>query len=382
MAVTLFLLALVILLPESVTKRGGAERWIRIGPIGVQPSEIAKLSLIVYLASWLMGRGAKLRSMTISLIPFTVIMGIVLALVMMQPNLSTSIILGVIGVSVYFAAGANLVHIIAGLFLGGGLGLVLMQTAAYRLERFLVYQDPWKYYRDGGFQPIHAMYALASGGWIGRGLGQSRQKFNWLPSAHADAIYSVIGEELGIIGTMLVLIAFLYLAYRGFRIASRSPDPFAALVAVGITAWLTFQAFVNMAVVAQVIPFTGVTLPFISYGGSSLAMSLFAVGILLNISKYVDDQPPELVPTAESRPQAVKRRPIAAIPALAAFMRRRNGGTRVSSASRSFGFSRKVVSNPNERATGWRRLSSVPASRTGRGARRRPTTLAGSWRKH
>ena len=382
MAVTLGMLILVILLPESVTKRGGAERWIRLGPIGVQPSEVAKLSLIVYLASWLMGRGAKLRSMTISLLPFTVIMGIVLALVMLQPNLSTAIILGVIGVAIYFAAGASLVHIIAGLILGGSLGWVLMQTASYRLERFLVYKDPWKYYREGGFQPIHAMYALASGGWTGRGLGQSRQKFNWLPSAHADAIYSVIGEELGIIGTMLVLIAFLFLAYRGFRIASRSADPFGALVAVGITSSLTFQAFVNMAVVAQVIPFTGVTLPFISYGGSSLAMSLFSVGILLNISKYVDDQPPESIPAVESRPQARKRRPIAVLPALATFMRRRNRGTRVSSASRSFGFSRKVAATPNERAAGWRRLSSVPAQRTGRGARPSPRAVTGSWRKH
>jgi cell division protein FtsW len=365
MAVTLFLLILVILLPESVTKRGGAERWIRLGPVGVQPSEIAKLSLIVYLASWLMGRGAKLRSMTISLIPFTVIMGIVLALVMLQPNLSTSIILGVIGVSVYFAAGANLWHIVAGLGLGGTLGYVLMQTASYRLERFLVYKDPWKYYRDGGFQPIHAMYALASGGWTGRGLGQSRQKFNWLPSAHADAIYSVIGEELGIIGTMLVLAAFLFLAYRGFRIASRSSDPFAALVAVGITSSLTFQAFVNMAVVAQVIPFTGVTLPFISYGGSSLAMSLFSVGILLNISKYVDDKPPEVAPSVPDRPQAVKRRPIAAFPALAALVRRGNRGPRVSSVSRRYGFSRSVTPVADARAGGWRRFSSVPAQRGG-----------------
>lgn len=382
MAATLIMLVMVILLPESVTKRGGAERWIRLGPIGVQPSEVAKLSLIVYLASWLMGRGTKLRSMTVSLLPFAIIMAIVLSLVMLQPNLSTTIILGVIGVSVYFAAGANLVHIIGGLILGSGMGYLLMTTAAYRMERFLVYQDPWQYYRDGGFQPIHAMYALASGGWIGRGLGQSRQKFNWLPSAHADAIYSVIGEELGIVGTILVLVTFLFLAYRGFRIASRASDPFGALVAVGITSSLTFQAFVNMAVVAQVIPFTGVTLPFISYGGSSLAMSLFSVGILLNISKYVDDQPPELPPATDSRPQAVKRRPIAAFPAIAAFMRRRNRGPRLSSTSRSFGFSRKVAAAPNERATGWRRLSSVPANRTGRGARRRATAFAGSWRKH
>lgn len=381
--VTLVLLIAVLVLPESMTKRGGAERWITFGPVGIQPTEVAKFGLVVYLASWLMGRGAKLRSMTISLVPFTIIMGVVLALVMLEPNLSTTIILGVVGSSIYFAAGASWAHIGAGVLLGGSLGWVLVQTAAYRLERFLVYKDPWSYARDGGFQPIHAMYALASGGWFGRGLGQSRQKFNWLPSAHADAIFSVIGEELGLVGTFTVLLAFLLLAYRGYRIASRSPDPFAALVAVGITSWLTFQAFVNMAVVARVIPFTGVTLPFISYGGSSLAMSLFAVGVLLNISKHVDDQPPEPVPVAEIKPQAVKRRPISPVPALAAVMRRGNRGPRVSSLSRRFGFSRTVARSDDAPKLGWRRLASAPSSRSARTHARRRIAPAptSSWRR-
>jgi cell division protein FtsW len=372
---TLVLLILVILLPESITKRGGAERWITVGPIGIQPTEIAKFSLVIYLASWLCLRGHKMRSMTISLIPFATIMGIILALVMLQPNLSTAIILGVIGVAIYFAAGANLAHIGAGLVLGSSLGWILMKTAAYRLERFIVFQDPWAFPRDGGFQPIHAMYALASGGWIGRGLGQSRQKFAWLPSAHADAIFSVIGEELGLLGTLAVLIAFLLFTYRGLRIATRSTDPFAALVAVGITTWLTFQAFVNMAVVAQVIPFTGVTLPFISYGGSSLAMCLFATGVLLNISKHVDDQPPEPVAVVAPRSQAKRQRQIPALPGLpgfATFMRGWNWGPRVSGARRSVGFSRRVPRVTVAKQSGWRRLTSgavrKPASRGGRGA--------------
>ena len=400
MAVTVLLLILVIMLPESMTKRGGAERWITFGPVGIQPTELAKFSLIIYLASWLRGRGPKLRSMTISLIPFTIIMGIILALVMLQPNLSTAIILGVIGTAVYFAAGANLAHIMGGLVLGGSFGWVLIQTAAYRLERFLVYKDPWQYPRDGGFQPIHAMYGLASGGWTGRGLGQGRQKFSWLPSAHADAIYSVIGEELGLIGTMTILIGFLLLAYRGLRIAARSHDAFAALVAVGITSWISFQAFVNMAVVAQVIPFTGVTLPFISYGGSSLAMCLFAMGVLLNISKHVDDQPPEPEPVAEAKPQAYKRRAIGVLPGFAFLMRGRHRGPRVSSTSRRFGFGGRWGTRAEQRPDpskqlGWRRLSSTsrtPSARRskgllgrgtpGGGSRRRvETATAGSWRR-
>jgi cell division protein FtsW len=319
-------------------------------------------------------------------------MGVILALVMLEPNLSTAIILGVTGVAVYFAAGANLLHIGGGMILGGSLAWVFMQGAAYRLERFKVYLNPWAYPRDGGFQPIHAMYALASGGWYGRGLGQSRQKFHWLPSAHADAIFSVIGEELGLIGTLTVIAAFLLLAYRGYRIASRSKDPFAALVAVGITSWLTFQAFVNMAVVARVIPFTGVTLPFISYGGSSLAMCLFAVGVLLNISKHVDDQLPESTPVIEKRPQATRRRQVAVFPGLAALMRRGNRGPRVSSASRSFSFSRKVEPSRGVARAGWRRLSSgasrkpqrkpadrIPSGR--RSARGGNTASTGSWRR-
>jgi len=391
MGVTLALLVMVILLPESMTKRGGAERWITFGPVGIQPTEIAKFSLVIYLASWLCLRGHKMRSMTISLIPFTTIMGIILALVMLQPNLSTAIILGVIGVAVYFAAGANLVHIGAGLVLGSSLGWVLMQTAAYRLERFLVYKNPWAYARDGGFQPIHAMYALASGGWIGRGLGQSRQKFNWLPSAHADAIFSVIGEELGLLGTLTVLCAFLLFTYRGLRIATRSTDPFAALVAVGITSWLTFQAFVNMAVVAQVIPFTGVTLPFVSYGGSSLAMCLFATGVLLNISKHVDDQPPEPVPVAAPRPQAHRQRQIAAFPGLAALMRRGNRGPRVSRPGRGFSFSRRALRVTADKQSGWRRLTTATPRKgggrtsrsSGRAAstRRADTASGGAWRR-
>ena len=363
MAVTLLLLILVLVLPKSMTSRGGAERWITFGYIGIQPTEVAKLSLVVYLASWLMARGPKLKSMTISLIPFAVIMGVILALVMLEPNLSTAIILGVTGVAIYFAAGANLLHIGGGLMLGGILAWGFMQGAAYRLERFKVFQDPWAFPRDGGFQTIHAMYALASGGWFGRGLGQSRQKFNWLPSAHADAIFSVIGEELGLVGTLVVLIAFLLLAYRGYRIAARSPDPFAALVAVGITSWLTFQAFVNMAVVARVIPFTGVTLPFISYGGSSLAMCLLAVGVLLNISKHVDDQSPESSSIGRSWSQAYRSRRAAVVPDFAAFMRRGNRGSRVSRPGRRFGFSHQVQPSRGTGQAGWRRLSAGPSRR-------------------
>src|SRR3712207_4364644 len=170
-----------------------------------------------------------------------------------------------------------------------GTGWMLVQSLGHASARLQIFRDPWADPLGGGFQPIHSLYALASGGWFGRGLGQGRQKFLWLPSAHADAIYSVIGEELGLIGTLVVLGTFVLLTYRGYRIAARSSDPFAALLAVGITSWIIIQALLNMAVVSSLIPFTGQTLPFISYGGTSLAMCLFAMGVLLNVSKHVND---------------------------------------------------------------------------------------------
>ncbi len=381
MAGTLLLLIAVMVLPESVTKAGGADRWIRIGPIGIQPSELTKFTLIVYLGSWMMGRGHKLKSMTVGLLPFSIIMGVVLGMVLLQRNLSTAIILSVIGLTVFFAAGANLVHIGVGSVLAGGLGWVLMTTVDYRNVRFQVFKDPWKFARDGGFQPIHAMYALATGGLWGRGLGQSLQKFSWLPSPHADAIFSVIGEELGLIGTIGVLFAFLFLAYRGFRIAARSTDPFAALLAMGITSWICFQAFVNMAVVAQVIPFTGQTLPFISYGGSSLAMCMFATGVLLNVSKHVEDAPPAPVAVPELRPQARKRRAIALFPNLA-FMRGRHRGPRVSSTRHRFGFTHTVEPSRGGLAErGWQRWSKTARRVPQRAVVPRNSGSTSNWRR-
>lgn len=359
---TVALLVLVLLLPESMTRAGGADRWIRIGGFQFQPTEIAKFALIVYLAAWLMGRGDKLRSMTVGLIPFGLIVGLLVGIMYAQRNMSSAVMLTLIAVAVYFAAGANLVHIGVGMVGAVTVGWTLIQSLAHASARIQIFQDPWADPRGGGFQPIHSLYALASGNWFGRGLGQGRQKFLWLPSAHADAIFSVIGEELGLVGTLTVMSAFLLLAYRGYRIAARSQDPFAALLAVGITSWVTFQAFLNMAVVSSLIPFTGQTLPFISVGGTSLAMCLFAMGVLLNISKHVDDQRPEpVVSPVVERPVAAprKRRAIGLIPAFAALVRRGNRGPRVSGARRGVSFAR---TNDREAVTvstrGWRRLSS------------------------
>lgn len=386
LALTVILLVTVILLPASLSEAGGAKRWIRIGPFQFQPTEMAKFALCVYLAAWLMTRGDKLKSMTAGLIPFGMVIGVFCGIMYLQANVSSAVMLIIIGSAIYFAAGANILHIVVGLAGAGALGSLVVQTLGHAVIRLQVWSDPWAYPRDGGWQPVHSLYALASGNWYGRGLGQGRQKFLWLPSAHADAIFSVIGEELGLIGTLTLVGAFLLLAYRGYRIAARARDPFAALMAVGITSWITFQAFLNMAVVSSLVPFTGQTLPFISYGGTSLAMCLFAMGVLLNISKHVDDQQPELIVSpAVERPAAQprKRQPISLVPALSAFMRRRHRGPRISRAGGRISFARADVPPRGAVDTrGWRKFSSNAKASNKRGAPRRVSSSqsGGTWR--
>ncbi|NJK79301.1 MAG: putative lipid II flippase FtsW [Chloroflexaceae bacterium] len=301
MGAALLLLILVLVLPTSLTEVNGSRSWIRFsgGLLSVQPSEIAKLAMIIYFADWLSKRGDKIGNATYGLIPFSVLLGLVCGLVILQPDVGTTTVLLLIGGLIYFAAGANLLHIIlaigvAALAFGG-----LVNFAEN--GRILAYHNPWDYYDSYGYQPIHALYALGSGGLFGVGLGQARQKFQWLPQAHTDSIYAIIGEELGLVGTLLVLVGFAIIAYRGYRIACRSEDPFAALVAVGITSWLVFQALLNMAVTTSLVPFTGLTLPFISYGSTSLIMCMVGVGLLLNISRYTVTRQPEEKPDAWSR---------------------------------------------------------------------------------
>jgi cell division protein FtsW len=292
MAIVLVLLMLVLVLPASITTVNGSKSWIRFsgGLLSIQPSEILKLALIIYFADWLSRRGTKLGNVTYGLIPFAVMLGIVCGLVMLQPDLGTTAVLVIIGGVIYFAAGANLLHILGASGLGFAAFLILVNGMGFRNMRIAAFMDPWKYYSTFGYQPIHSLYALGSGGVFGEGLGQARQKFQWLPQAHTDAIYAIIGEEFGLIGTLLVLTGFMIIAYRGYRIAARAPEPFAALVALGITSWLVLQAFLNIAVVTSLVPFTGLTLPFISYGNTSLIMTMVAAGILLNISRHSTDR--------------------------------------------------------------------------------------------
>jgi cell division protein FtsW len=313
MGATVALLAVTLLLPADLTVVNGAKSWIRIGTFSMQPSEIAKLALIIYFANWLSKRRDKLSSFYLGLIPVGVALGVVCGLVLLGGDLGTTIVIALIGLTVYFVAGANLLHILFVAGLAVGVFLAMINAAAYRMSRIEAWRDPFANALGAGYHAVHSLLALGSGGLFGVGLGQARQKFLWLPQAHTDTIFSIIGEEFGFIGTMFIVICFLVIAYRGMRIAGRSSDPFAALLAVGITAWLVFQALINIAVVTTVIPFTGLTLPFISYGGTSLVMSMVAAGILLNISKHtserLESEPTHANPTPR-RPEALRTNPL------------------------------------------------------------------------
>ncbi|WP_298821463.1 putative lipid II flippase FtsW [Chloroflexus sp.] len=287
----LILLIAVLILPASLTEVNGARSWIRfgegwLGVFSIQPSEFAKLAMIIYFAHWFSRRSHRLGNVTYGLAPFATILGIICGLVMLQPDLGTTIIMVLIGGVIFFAAGANLLHVGGAALLGVTAFWGLIVTV--RSGRWEAFLDPWSRASAEGYQIIHSLYALASGGVLGQGVGMSRQKYMWLPQPHTDTIYAIIGEEWGLAGTVGILLVFLIIAARGYRIAARAPTPFAALVAVGITTWIVFQAFVNIAVTVALIPFTGLTLPFLSYGSSSLISCLIAVGILLNISRHVD----------------------------------------------------------------------------------------------
>lgn len=286
----MFLATLVLLIavfmPVIGKSFGGAHRWLGLGDVVFQPSEIVKLTFIIYLASWLEKRGQRVGSFHAGFLPFIFLMFILGFLIMSQPDLGTlSIIIGT-AVVVFFVAGANGWH----LALGGASALVLLgiliKAAPYRLQRFLVFLNPGEQTLGAAYHVNQSLIAIGSGGWWGLGFGQSKQKYLYLPQAYSDSIFAIIAEELGFLRSILILAIFVFLGLRGLKIIKNAPDNFARFLATGIIAWIIIQAFINIAAMLSLIPLTGVPLPFISFGGSSLIVTLIAVGILLNISKY------------------------------------------------------------------------------------------------
>jgi cell division protein FtsW len=284
----LFALALLVLVfvPSLNVVVGGSARWLKIGPLpALHPAEFAKLALIIYLAHWAAKRGTRIRSFWGGTIPFLVILVPVVALVFKEPDLGTTMVIGLTGVTMFFLAGGSLLHLVA-IAAAAFMALVVVGLRAYQLTRIRTWLDPWSDPLGAGFHTIQGLLALGLGGILGAGLGESRLAGGlFLPNASNDYIFAIIGEEFGLIGAGIVILLFVGLAYSGIRVSLAAPDTFGALLAAGITAWLCIQAFINIGVVVALIPVTGITLPFISAGGSSLTISLAAVGVLLSISR-------------------------------------------------------------------------------------------------
>ena len=292
-SVPLFIVSVIFLILVFVPGIGsriyGASRWIYLGPFSFQPSEMAKLSIIIYLAAWLESRGAnRIKDMFEGFLPFLGIMGLIGFLVMKQPDTGTLGIIVLSSFAIFFVSGASLWHIISFGGIGAVLLWILIKIEPYRLNRITSFLDPGADPRGIGYQINQALLAVGSGGLFGVGLGHSRQKFNYLPEPVGDSIFAIVGEELGLLGAAFLVILFVLLAMRGIRIAKNSPDMFGRLMATGITVWITFQAFINISANIALVPLTGIPLPFISYGGTSLVFLMAGIGILLNISKYAN----------------------------------------------------------------------------------------------
>ncbi|GAA3403949.1 stage V sporulation protein E [Paenibacillus hodogayensis] len=281
-----FALLVIVLIPGIGVVRGGARSWLGIGSFGIQPSEFMKLGMIVFLAKMLSEEQSKITQFTRGLMPPLGLMGLAFGMIMLQPDLGTGAVLVGASLLIIYTAGARISHL-SYLGLVGLAGFVgLIAAAPYRLQRITAFLDPWKDPLGAGYQSIQSLYAIGPGGLAGLGLGMSRQKYSYLPEPQTDFIFSIIAEELGFIGGATILLLFGLLVWRGMRTAITAPDTFGSLLAVGIVGMIAVQVVINIGVVIGMFPVTGITLPLISAGGSSLTLMLTAIGVLLNISRY------------------------------------------------------------------------------------------------
>jgi len=282
--VSLFLLGIVFL-PKIGMSFGGATRWIKIGPLLFQPSEFLKIAFLIYLASWLANRTFPKKEWNQTLMAFLIIMAVLSIFLIKQPDIGTlGIIIG-FSLIMYFLADSPLWHSILIILLVIVSLIILVKVEPYRANRILVFLNPDTDPMGIGYQTKQALISVGSGGISGLGLGMSRQKFGFLPQTMSDSIFAIFAEETGFVGSTILIILFLFFAWRGFKIARLSQDRFTKILAVGITSWLSIQAFINIGSMIGLMPLTGVPLPFISYGGSHLVTEFFGAGMLLHISK-------------------------------------------------------------------------------------------------
>ncbi|BCR03961.1 putative lipid II flippase FtsW [Desulfuromonas versatilis] len=279
-----FALLVAVLIPGIGSNAGGASRWIRLGGFNVQPAELAKIALVVYMAHSLSKKKEKIKSFKLGFIPYMVVLAALLALLLKQPDLGSAMTLGGVAMVMLLVAGARLSYLVSLVILALPFLYFLVMNVDYRRKRILAFLNPWEDPTNTGFQIIQSWIAFGTGGLFGNGLGEGKQKLFFLPEAHTDFIFAVVGEELGYAGVLVISAMFLVLVMRGMRTALHAPDDFGRYLAFGLTLLLGLEAFVNIAVVLGMLPTKGLALPFLSYGGTSLFCTLGAVGVLLNIS--------------------------------------------------------------------------------------------------
>lgn len=285
MLLCMLVLLVMVLVPGLGVAAKGARRWLRMGPISVQPAEMVKLVAVIYMAAYLTKKGDKITSFRDGLLPALIVLGLLSGLVLLEPDLGTVVVIGLVTIGLCFLAGARISHLLTLALCAIPVVLVLVLGSSYRRQRLMTFLAPWKEASAAGFQITQSFLAFGSGGPFGVGLGEGKQKLYFLPEAHTDFVLALVGEELGLVGTATVILLFAVFVWRGFQIATRARVPFGRYLGMGITLLIGGQALVNAAVVTGLLPTKGLTLPFVSYGGSSLVVSLIGVGVLLNISR-------------------------------------------------------------------------------------------------
>jgi len=284
-----FVLLVLVLVPPFGQVINGTRRWFRAGPLSFQPVELAKFSLVLYLAAFLSRRQGLMSSFAQGLLPPLLVAGLMAALTIVQPDLGNSLALVILALVLAYLAGARVTHMLVIGVAAMPVVSLLVALRPYRWRRMLAFVNPWDDPQGSGFQIIQSFLALGSGGWLGLGLGESKQKLFYLPEPYTDFIFAIIGEELGLVGAGLVVGLFAVLIWRGLRVGLRAPDAFGGYLALGLTVMLATQTLVNLSVVTGSLPTKGLPLPFISFGGSALLMTMFSAGVLLNISQYGSD---------------------------------------------------------------------------------------------
>jgi cell division protein FtsW len=299
-SVPMLLLALAgliaVLVPGVGVERNGAARWLELGPLSFQPSEFAKLAVIIYIAAWLASRGKDINQFSLGFVPFVLLLGIVGGLIMAEPDMGTTIIIFLAASTLFFVAGAPLSHLGLLIAVGGAISYAVIISRDYQMDRLAIFMNPESDAEGSGYQIIQLLVALGSGGPLGLGWGEGKQKFFYVPGSHTDGVFAILGEEVGFIGLMVILALFGFFIYRAALVTLRSRDRFSMLLCIGIIAWVSAQTLINIGGITRTIPLTGVPLPFLSYGGSSLVMLMAAVGVLLNVSRYSSSERPETRP--------------------------------------------------------------------------------------